>query len=32
MSYTAQVDTFSYENLPPREQWPKLIFDLPELR
>jgi 2-aminobenzoate-CoA ligase len=32
MSYTAHVDTFSYQNLPPREQWPKLIFDLPELR
>ena len=32
MSYTAHVDTFSYQNLPPREQWPKLIFDLPELQ
>jgi len=32
MSYTAHVDTFAYQNLPPREQWPKLIFELPELR
>jgi 2-aminobenzoate-CoA ligase len=32
MSYTAHVDTFAYQNLPPREQWPQLVFDLPELR
>jgi len=31
MSYTAHVDTFAAENLPPRSLWPELIFDLPEL-
>jgi 2-aminobenzoate-CoA ligase len=31
MSYTAHVDTFARENLPPRELWPELIFELPEL-
>jgi 2-aminobenzoate-CoA ligase len=32
MSYTAHVDTFAKDNLPPRELWPELRFDLPELR
>ena len=32
MSYTAHVDTFARDNLPPREEWPELIFDLPELK
>ena len=31
MSYTAHIDTFARDNLPPREQWPELRFDLPEL-
>jgi 2-aminobenzoate-CoA ligase len=30
-AYTAHVDTFARERLPPREQWPELRFDLPEL-
>jgi 2-aminobenzoate-CoA ligase len=30
--YTAHRDTFVRDNLPPREQWPELIFELPELR
>jgi 2-aminobenzoate-CoA ligase len=29
---TAHVDTFARDNLPPRDQWPDLIFDLPELQ
>ena len=28
---SAHVDTFTRENLPPREQWPELMFTLPEL-
>jgi len=28
---SAHVDTFARDNLPPPEQWPELIFDLPEL-
>jgi 2-aminobenzoate-CoA ligase len=32
MSYTSHVDTFARDNLPPRRQWPELIFDLPELQ
>jgi 2-aminobenzoate-CoA ligase len=32
MSYTAHVDTFARDNLPPRDQWPELIFELPELQ
>jgi 2-aminobenzoate-CoA ligase len=31
MTYTAHVDTFARDHLPPREQWPELIFELPEL-
>ena len=32
MSYTAHVDTFARDHLPPSEQWPELIFELPELQ
>ena len=32
MSYTAHLDTFARDNLPPRAQWPELRFDLPELQ
>ena len=31
MTYTAHIDTFARDNLPPRERWPELRFDLPEL-
>jgi len=30
--YSAHVDTFAADHLPPREQWPEFAFDLPELR
>ncbi|CAM5426360.1 AMP-binding protein OS=Streptomyces tendae OX=1932 GN=GUR47_32080 PE=4 SV=1 [Streptomyces tendae] len=29
---SAHVDTFARDHLPPPEQWPELVFDLPELR
>jgi 2-aminobenzoate-CoA ligase len=32
MTYTAHIDTFARDHLPPREQWPELIFELPELQ
>ena len=32
MSYTSHVDTFARDNLPPRDQWPELIFEIPEVR
>ena len=32
MSYTAHLDTFARDNLPPREQWPEFLFELPELQ
>lgn len=32
MSRTAHIDTYARDHLPPREQWPELIFELPELR
>ena len=32
MSYTAHLDTFARDNLPPQDQWPEFIFDLPELQ
>jgi len=32
MTYTAHVDTFARDNLPPREQWPDLLFERPELQ
>ncbi|MFV0284314.1 MAG: AMP-binding protein [Castellaniella sp.] len=30
--YTAHLDTFARDNLPPPEQQPEFLFDLPELR
>jgi len=32
MSYTAHLDTFARDNLPPKDQWPELLFELPELQ
>ncbi|MBB4843836.1 2-aminobenzoate-CoA ligase [Paucibacter oligotrophus] len=32
MTYTAHLDTFARDSLPPPEQWPELIFELPELQ
>ena len=32
MSRSAHVDTFARDSLPPREQWPNFLFDLPELQ
>lgn len=32
MSYTAHVDTFARDNLPPRDQWPEMIFEIPEVQ
>jgi 2-aminobenzoate-CoA ligase len=32
MSGTAYLDTFANDHLPPREQWPELLFELEELR
>jgi len=31
-TYTAHLDTFARDHLPPRAQWPDLLFDLPELQ
>ncbi|MDX2160311.1 MAG: benzoate-CoA ligase family protein [bacterium] len=31
MAYTAHVDTFARDNLPPADQMPEFIFELPEL-
>ncbi|KAB2839061.1 MAG: 2-aminobenzoate-CoA ligase, partial [Burkholderiales bacterium] len=31
MPDTAHRDTFARDHLPPREQWPELIFNRPEL-
>ncbi len=31
-SYTAHVDTFARDNLPPRDQWPELTFEIPEVQ
>ncbi len=31
-AYSAHVDTFAHDNLPPRDQWPDMIFTLPELQ
>ncbi|HTO45163.1 MAG TPA: AMP-binding protein [Burkholderiales bacterium] len=31
-AYTAHVDTFARDHLPPRDQWPELVFDTAELR
>ncbi len=32
MAATAHIDTFARDNLPPRAQWPDLVFDLPGLQ
>src|SRR3972149_5542039 len=32
MAYTAHVDTFARDNLPPKRQWPEFILELPELK
>jgi len=32
MEHTAHVDTFVRDNLPPKNQWPQLVFERPELR
>jgi 2-aminobenzoate-CoA ligase len=32
LTRSAHVDTFTRENLPPRDQWPEFLFTLPELR
>ncbi len=32
LSPSAHVDTFARDNLPPADQWPEFVFDLPELR
>ena len=32
MAYTAHVDTFARDSLPPKSQWPELILELPELQ
>jgi 2-aminobenzoate-CoA ligase len=29
---TGHVDAFAHDHLPPREQWPEFLFDLPELK
>jgi 2-aminobenzoate-CoA ligase len=31
-AYTAHIDVFARDNLPPRSQWPELVFDIPEVR
>ena len=30
--YTAHIDTFAADSLPPKDQWPELVFSLPELQ
>ena len=32
LSPSAHVDTFTRDHLPPPDQWPDLVFELPELR
>lgn len=32
MNPSAHLDTFARDNLPPQDQWPALVFDLPELQ
>ena len=32
MQTTAHVDTFARDNLPPRDAWPELLFEIPELQ
>ena len=31
-AYTAHLDTFAADHLPPRDQWPDFRFELPELQ
>jgi 2-aminobenzoate-CoA ligase len=31
-AYTSHVDTFARDRLPPANQWPEMIFELPELK
>ena len=31
MTHTAHLDTFALDHLPPRDEWPEMIFELPEL-
>jgi len=32
MTYTAHLDTFAHDHLPPLDEWPELLFELPELK
>ncbi len=32
MASTAHIDCFARDNLPPRDQWPELLFERPELQ
>ena len=32
MNYTAHADTFARDSLPPKNQWPDLMFELPQLQ
>jgi 2-aminobenzoate-CoA ligase len=32
MHPSAHIDTFARDHLPPQDQWPELVFDLPELQ
>jgi 2-aminobenzoate-CoA ligase len=32
MTTTAHVDTFARDHLPPRDEWPDFLYDLPELQ
>ncbi len=32
MIRSAHIDTFARDHLPPREQWPEFLFDLPDVR
>ena len=32
MSISAHIDTFGHDHLPPRREWPDLVFALPELQ
>jgi 2-aminobenzoate-CoA ligase len=32
MNRSAHLDSFGRDNLPPRSQWPELLFELPQLR
>jgi 2-aminobenzoate-CoA ligase len=32
MAYTAHADTFARDSLPPKNQWPDLMFELPQLQ